>query len=138
MEKLFIVCTFDCSFEYYEETIEKFVKEYGDGVVIDYDLNKINDHKSHSFYNVTSLEAFAKILDNPFAREWDKANNCKDIVYKLEGHLQIICQLLKIRYRSEPLLTARPNRGAFIPFHNIANDSKDSFTAITLNNRYDC
>ena len=53
MEKLFIVCTFDCSFEYYEETIEKFVKEYGDGVVIDYDLNKINDHKSHSFYNVT-------------------------------------------------------------------------------------
>ena len=68
-------------------TIEKFVKEYGDGVVIDYDLNKINDHKSHSFYNVTSLEAFAKILDNPFAREWDKANNCKDIVYKLEGPL---------------------------------------------------
>ena len=49
MEKLFIVCTFDCSFEYYEETIEKFVKEYGDGVVIDYDLNKINDNKSHSF-----------------------------------------------------------------------------------------
>ena len=66
MEKLFIVCTFECSFEYYEETIEKFVKDYGDGVVIDYDLNKINDHKSHSFYNVTSLEAFAKILDNPF------------------------------------------------------------------------
>ena len=58
MEKLFIVCTFDCSFEYYEETIEKFVREYGDGVVIDYDLNKINEHKSHSFYNVINLEAF--------------------------------------------------------------------------------
>ena len=43
MEKLLIVCTFDCSFEYYEKTIEKFVKEYGDGVVIDYDLNKINN-----------------------------------------------------------------------------------------------
>ena len=40
MEKLFIVCTFECSFEYYEETIEKFVKEYADGVVIDYGLNK--------------------------------------------------------------------------------------------------
>ena len=45
MEKLFIVCTFDCSFEDYEETIEKFVKENCDGVVIDYDLNKINLHK---------------------------------------------------------------------------------------------
>ena len=54
MEKLFIVCTFDCSFEYYEETIEKFVNEYADLVVIDYDLNKINDHKSHCFYNVIS------------------------------------------------------------------------------------
>ncbi len=49
MEKIFIVCTFDCSFEYYEETIEKFVKEYGDGVVLDYDLNKINE-KSYCAY----------------------------------------------------------------------------------------
>ena len=64
-----------------------FVKEYGDGVVIDYDFNKINNQKSYSFYNVTSLEAFAKNLDNPFAREWGKANNCKDIVYRIEGPL---------------------------------------------------
>ena len=62
MEKLFIVCTFDCSFEYYEETIEKFVNDYGDGVVIDYDLNKINDHKSHSFYNVKSLKLLPNYL----------------------------------------------------------------------------
>ena len=62
----------------------KSFNEYGDGVVIDYDLNKINDHKSHSFYNVTSLEAFIGILDTPFAREWDNANNCKDILNKLE------------------------------------------------------
>ena len=41
MEKLFIVCTFDCSFEYYEETIERFVKEYGDGVVIVYELEVV-------------------------------------------------------------------------------------------------
>ena len=78
--KIIFVCPFDCSFEYYEETIKKFVKEYGDGVVINYDLNKINEHKSHSFYKVTTLEAFAEILDNPFAREWDKKNNCKNTV----------------------------------------------------------
>ena len=75
---------FDCSFEYYEETIEKFVNEYADVVVIDYDLNKTNDHKSHSFYNVISLKAFAEILYTPFARQWDKENNAKDVVYKLE------------------------------------------------------
>ena len=47
-------------------------------------LIKANDHKSHFFCYITTLEAFIEILDTPFAREWDKANNCKDIVYKLE------------------------------------------------------
>ena len=84
MEKLFIVCTFDCSFQYYKETVEQWVKEQWDGIVIDYDLVKINDHKSHSFFNVSSLENFAKMLDTEWAREWDKVNNCKDIVYRLE------------------------------------------------------
>ena len=31
-----------------------------------------------------SLDAFAKMLDTEWARDWDKANNCKDKVYKLE------------------------------------------------------
>ena len=84
MQKLFIVCTFDCSFQYYEETIDQWVKEQGDGNVIDYELVKVNDHKSHSFYSVSSLEKFAMMLDNNWAKECDKANNCKDIVYKLE------------------------------------------------------
>ena len=61
MEKLFIICTFDCSFQYYEETVEQWVKEQGDGIVLDYDLVKINDHKSHSFYTVSSLEEFVKL-----------------------------------------------------------------------------
>ena len=84
MQKLFIVCTFDCSFKYYEETIEQWVKEQGDGIVIDYDLVKINEHKSHSLHSVLNLEEFSKMLDTEWAQEWDKANNCKDIVYKLE------------------------------------------------------
>ena len=84
MQKLLILCTFDCSFQYYQENIEEWVKEQGDGIVVDYDLVTINDHKSYSFYTVSSLEEFAKMLDTEWAREWDKANVCKDIVYKLE------------------------------------------------------
>ncbi len=84
MEKLFIVCTFNCSFEYYEKTIQRWVKEQGEGIVIDYELVKINDHKSHSFYTVSSLEEFLEMLNTEWAIDWDKANNCKDIVYKLE------------------------------------------------------
>ena len=73
MEKLFIICTFDCSFQYYEETVDQWVKEQGDGIVLDYDLVKINDHKSHSFYTVLSLEGFVKMLNTEWARELDKA-----------------------------------------------------------------
>ena len=74
----------DCSFQYYSELVDQWLKEQGDGILLDYDFVKINDHKSHSFYTVSSLEEFAKMLDAEWAREWDKANNCKDIVYKLE------------------------------------------------------
>ena len=84
MEKLFIFCTFDCSFQYYEETVRQWVKEHGERIVIDYELVKINNHKSHSFYTVSSLEEFSGMLDTEWTREWDKANNYKDIVYRLE------------------------------------------------------
>ncbi len=70
MEKLFIVCTFDCSFQYYQETVKKWVKEKGEGegVVIDYKLVKIYNHKSHYFYTVSSLDEFAKMLYTECAR----------------------------------------------------------------------
>jgi len=84
MEKLFIICSFDCSFQYYQVTVKQWVKDQGVGIVIDYELIKINDHKSHSFYTVSSLEDFLIMLDNDWAREWDKANNCKDIIYKIQ------------------------------------------------------
>ena len=84
MEKLFIVCTFDCSFQYYEETVRQWVKEQGEGIVIDYELVKINNHKSHCFYIVSSLEEFSGMLDTEWAREWYQSNKYKDIVYKIE------------------------------------------------------
>ena len=84
MEKLFIFWTFDCSSQYYNETIRQWVKEQGKGIVIDYELVKINNHKSYSFYTVSSLEEFSGMLDTEWAREWDMANNCILTIYKLE------------------------------------------------------
>ena len=84
VEKLFIVWTFDCSFQYYEETVRQWVKEQGEGILIDYELVKINNHKSHSWFTVSSLEEFSGMLDTEWDREWDQANNCIDIVYRLE------------------------------------------------------
>tara|TARA_B100001989_G_C24395931_1_gene391683 strand:- start:236 stop:544 length:309 start_codon:yes stop_codon:yes gene_type:complete len=84
MENLFIICNFERSFQHYEEIVKQLVKDQGDGIIIDYNCVKINDHNSHSSYTVSSLEEFAKMLNTEWTREWDKANNCKDIVYKLE------------------------------------------------------
>ncbi len=36
---------------------------------------------SYLFYTISSLEDFAKMLDTEYAYDWDKVNNCKDIVY---------------------------------------------------------
>ena len=83
MEKLFIVCTFDCSFQYYEQTVNQWVKEQGEGIVVDYELVEINEHKSHSFYTVSSLEEFSGMLDTEWAREWDKANIAKILFINL-------------------------------------------------------
>ena len=83
-EKLFIICGFECSFQYYNETVKQWVKEQGEGIVIDYELIKINDHKSHSFYTVSSLEEFLIMLNTAWAREWDKANNYKAVIYKMQ------------------------------------------------------
>ena len=84
IEKLFIICTFDCSFQYYEQTVRQWVKEQGEGIVIDYELVKINDNKCHFFYTVSNMEDFSRMLNTEWARGWDNANNCRDVVYKLQ------------------------------------------------------
>ena len=55
-----------------------------EGIVIDFELIKINDRKFHSFYTISNLEEFLRMLDTEPAGEWDKANNCNEIIYKLQ------------------------------------------------------
>ncbi len=34
--------------------------------------------------NCTDLEKLGAEMESPFAKEWDKKNNCKDTVYSIE------------------------------------------------------
>jgi hypothetical protein len=34
--------------------------------------------------NCTDLEKLGSEMESPFAKEWDKKNNCKDTVYAIE------------------------------------------------------
>ena len=78
-----IVSTYSCTFEdfsamvdEYEETFKEFITEY--------ELVKVNDHKSIMMCHCTDMEAMGEMMSSPEMKEWDKENNCVDIVYSLE------------------------------------------------------
>ena len=41
-------------------------------------------NKSHLLINCTDLKKLGPEMESPFAKEWDKKNNCKDTVYSIE------------------------------------------------------
>ena len=47
MEKFLIICNFNYYFQYYVQTVRRWVKELGEDIVFDYELVKINNNKSH-------------------------------------------------------------------------------------------
>ena len=78
-----IVSTFSCSFEDFEAMVkesEEAVSEF----ISEYELVKVNEHKSIMMCHCTDMEAMGEMMSSPEMKEWDKENNCIDIVYSLE------------------------------------------------------
>ena len=78
-----IVSTYSCTFDDFsalvkesEETFREFITEY--------EVVKVNDHKSIMMCHCTDMESFEGMMTSPEMKEWDKENNCVDIVYSLE------------------------------------------------------
>ena len=78
-----IVSTFDCSFEYFDKFVADFHEKEVNKYVEEYELIKVNDHKSHLILKVKDLEGFAAATSTPDMKEWDKENGYKDICYSL-------------------------------------------------------
>ena len=80
-----IISTFSCTFEEFKNDVTNlFLEEMCKDFVSDYEFVKVNDHKSHLLMNCTDLEKLGAEMESPFAKEWDKKNNCKDTVYSIE------------------------------------------------------
>ena len=80
-----IISTFSCSFEEFKNDVSTlFLEDICKEFVTDYEFVKVSDHKSHLLMNCTSLEKLGAVMEDPFVTEWDKKNNCKDIVYSIE------------------------------------------------------
>ena len=50
----------------------------------DYEFVNVKDHKAHTLINITDMDKFGASLESDEAKEFDKRNNCKDIVYTLD------------------------------------------------------
>ena len=80
-----IISPFSCTFEEFKNDVTTlFLEEMCKEFVTDYEFVKVNEHKSHLLMNCTDLEKLGAEMDSPFAKEWDKKNNCKDTVYSIE------------------------------------------------------
>ena len=74
-----IISTFSCTFEEFKNDVttlflEEMCKEFV----------KVNEHKSHLLMKCTDLGKLGAEMESPFAKEWDKKNNCKDTVYSIK------------------------------------------------------
>ena len=50
----------------------------------DYEFVKVGKQKAHTFMNVTDWDRFGVCFESEEAKEFDKRNNFKDTVYKIE------------------------------------------------------
>ena len=50
----------------------------------EYELVRVNEHKSIMLVNVRDMEKMQAFMTTPEMQEWDKANNCVDHVYSME------------------------------------------------------
>ena len=74
-----IISTFSYKFEEFKNDVSKLFLEE----IFKYFV-KVNEHKSNLLMNCTDLEKLGAEMESPFAKEWDKKNNCKDTVYSIE------------------------------------------------------
>ena len=79
-----IISTFSCTFEEFKNDVSGFINAMGVDVVSEYEFVQAGDHKSHLLLNVLDMEALAAEMTSDAAKEWDKKNNCYDIVYAIE------------------------------------------------------
>ena len=82
-----IVSTYSCTFEDFSAMIDEMVDEYEETfkeLITEFELVKVNDHKSIMMCHCTDIEAMGEMMLSPEMKEWDKENNCVDIVYSLE------------------------------------------------------
>ena len=78
-----IVSTYSCTFDQFKELVDESMEE-AKAFMSEYELVRVNEHKSIMLVNVHDMEKMQAFMTTPEMQEWDKANNCVDHVYSME------------------------------------------------------
>ena len=76
-----IISTFSCTFEDFKKEVSGFITATGKEVFSEYEFVQAGEHKSHLLINVLDIDALEAEMTTDTAKEWDKKNNCKDILF---------------------------------------------------------
>jgi len=78
-----MVSEYRCTFEEFEAVVKQSEEETS-AFITEYELIKVNDHKSILLINCTDLDALGAFMSTPQLKQWDEDNGCVDIVYSME------------------------------------------------------
>ena len=78
-----IVSQYNCTFDVFKDLVEGNQEAFGNWVS-EYELVKVDDHKSILPMNVTDMDACRVFMTTPEMKQWDEENGCVDIVYSME------------------------------------------------------
>ena len=78
-----MVSEYRCTFEEFEAVVKQSEEETS-AFITEYELIKVNDHKSILLINCTDLDAVGAFMSTPQLKQWDEDNGCVDIVYSME------------------------------------------------------
>ena len=80
---LCIVSEYNCTFDEFEVVVKESEEETS-AFITDYELIKVNDHKSVLLVNCTDMDALQAFMSTPEMKQWDEENSCVDTVYSME------------------------------------------------------
>ena len=78
-----IVSEYNCTYDEFLAEVERMRPDLGP-FVSDWEIAKVNDHKSIMVMNVTDFEAMEAFMTSDEMKQWDKDHGCVDTVYSLE------------------------------------------------------
>ena len=78
-----IVSTFDCTVDDFKALLKEMEDDTNE-VGSEYEIAEVNKHKAVTLANITDMEGLQELMTSPAVLEWDRANNCVDVIYSLE------------------------------------------------------